>query len=79
MPPSFTWSITCVSDAGFGLLVRDDDDRVVGPLHVQPFDDAANVAQVDGPLVHPDLAVRSDRDEDVAAFLVLGRQRLRAS
>ena len=62
--------------AGLGLLVRDHDDRVLGPLDVQALDHGRDLAHVDLALVHPDLAVRADRDQDVAGLLVLGRERL---
>src|SRR5262249_1492808 len=71
-PPSFTSSITWARMPA----VAAHDHGVGGALDVEALDGRAHLAQVDLPPVHPDIAVRADRDQDVAALAVLRGQRL---
>ncbi len=77
MPALRASSITLREQARRRRLVGDDDDGVLGPLDVQPLDRRAHLAQVDLAAVHPDLAVRADRDQDVAGLAVRGGARAR--
>ena len=76
MPPNFTWSMTLVStpvsdsrsaisttvSSGRSMCSRSMAPRISRDVHLA--------------LVHPDVAVRANGDEDVAVVLVLGGQRL---
>ena len=75
-PPSFTWSITLVStpvsDSRSAISTTVSSGRSMCSRSMS----AAYLGDVHLALVHPDVAVRADRDEDVAVVLVLGGQRL---
>ena len=62
--------MTLATTPAFGLFVRDDHDRVVRALDVQPLHLRADVAQLDAPPIHPNVAVLADRDQQVAGVAI---------
>ncbi len=70
MPAKRTSSMTLATMPASRFSVGDDDDRVVGPLDVQPLHLRAHFAQLDAPPVHPDVAVLADRDQQVAGVAI---------